>query len=109
MEPGSVYRERKGPKMKNTRTYTTVASLGLGFTAWRLWERRQLNSKFVQAGVAPQDASIATAQVLPFFAFTRAKDIENTIESAALPGQVEADYFSMAEDLWLVAQNKAVT
>ena len=91
-----------------TTNLSIAASLGLGFTAWRLWERRQLNARFVEAGVAPADASVATAQVLPFFAFSQYSDIENTIESAAAPGQVNAEYFSMAEDLWLIAQNETV-
>ena len=94
--------------MKNQRNLSIALSLGLGFTTWRLWERRQLTARFVQAGVAPQDASTATAQVLPFFAFSQASDIENTIESAAAPGQVDAEYFAMAEDLWLIAKNKEV-
>ena len=64
---------------------------------------------FVAAGVAPADASIATAQLLPFFAASTAGDIEDTISQAVPPGQVNAEYFAMAEDAWLVAQGRGIS
>ncbi len=86
---------------------TIAASLVLGFSAWRLWERSSLTARFVQAGVSPQDASVATAQVLPFFSTSRASDVEDTVEQASAPGQANAEYFALAEDLWLIAKGKA--
>lgn len=83
---------------------TVAASLGVGFTLWRLWERGKLSSRFVLADVAPQDAGVAAAQFLPFFSFVTYKDITNTIESAAAPGQVEQTYNEFAGDAWLLAQ-----
>jgi len=92
-----------------TKPYTVLASLGLGFTIWRLWERSSLNRRFVAAGIDPGDASVATAQIIPFFATTTAADIEDTIQKAAAPGQVDAEYVEMAGDAWLIAQGKGVS
>jgi hypothetical protein len=88
---------------------TVITSSALGFGAWRLFERSRLTRRFVQAGVAPADASVATAMLLPFWATSTFGDLENTIEQAAAPGMVDAEYFSMAEDARLVSQGRAIT
>jgi len=77
---------------------------GIGFTAWRLLQQGQLARRFVAADVDPGDASIAAAQLIPFWSTVTYADLTNTIESAAAPGQVDATYNEYAGDAWLMAQ-----
>jgi hypothetical protein len=77
---------------------------GMGFTGWRLLQQGQLARRFVAADVDPGDASIAAAQLIPFWSFVTYADLTNTIESAAPAGQVDATYNEFAGDAWLMAQ-----
>jgi hypothetical protein len=90
-------------KSKNLKWIVLVSA---GFTGWRIFERGRLSSRFVATGlVDPGDASIASGQLIPFWSTVTYKDLTNTIETSAAPGQIENTYAEFAADAWLIAQS----
>ena len=63
------------------KTWQIPVSLVALFGAWRLAQRKQLQDRFVSAGVADATASQATEAIIPFWSFTTYDQVTNTIQS----------------------------